>query len=230
MSEITSDDIERLAAWVRGFTTIETPRLTMRRLSAEDAEALHGAMRNERVNSWISGFAQPFDLSAMRRWLAPRLERMERGEGIYGAILHRESGVMLGFMHAVMEPELGGVELAAALQEVYWGKGFVEEGAFALINDLFDAGLSQLVATCALTNRSSIVALHALAFTQTATIDIVTPQGPRPSFLFMLTPEAWRSIRLMPFEESLCLQEIRARRKAIIAETYAVRERSLPGY
>lgn len=216
MDRVTTDDIARFAAWVDGFEGFETGRLSTRRLRVDDADALFEAMRSPRVNKWISGFAQPFDLSAARRWLVPRIERMERGEGVYGAVFYRHTNTMLGFMHAVMEPELGGVEIAGALHEIYWGKGFVEEFSSALLDNVFAAGTPVAVATCALDNWSSFRALHAMNFERQGQVEIATPQGPRPSWLYSLTPAQWEERRFAPLHDGLGTDEVRERRKALI--------------
>jgi RimJ/RimL family protein N-acetyltransferase len=211
-----NEQVDIVRRWVEQFDRLETPRVYTRRLRMEDDQALYDAMKSSRVNRWISGFAQPFDLSAMRRWLAYRLDRMERGEGSYGGVFYRGSDVLLGFTHAVLEPELGGVEIAGAVQELYWGKGFVEEMGFALIADLFDAGVNPIVATTAMENYSSFRALSAFNFERVATHDIQTPNGLRPSLVFRLTPERFRQAMITPIDAPLSHAEVRAQRLELI--------------
>jgi len=201
--------------WTRDFTRLETPRLTIRPLRMEDDAALFEAMQSPRVNRWISGFAQPFDLSALRRWLAKRLARMDNGDGVYGAVVYRDSGVMLGFMHAVLEPDLGGTEVAIAFHELYWGKGLVEEAGFAVVSDLFDAGITPIVATTALENYSSIRALTAFNFEAVDQIDIDTPQGLRPSWLYRLDAARFGQTMILPDDATLTPVEMRQRRMAL---------------
>lgn len=214
--ELNTQDIARFAAWAANFKDLSTPRLIAKPLTLEDAEPLFDALRNPRVNTWISVFEQPFDVSAMRRWLLPRLQRMDMHEGIWAGIYPAGASQPMGFIYAGIEPDLGGVELAGALGELYWGKGFVEEMTFALINELFDIGLPHLVATCAITNWSSMRVLEALNFVQERRIELVRPRGPNHSYLYALTPERWRKVRLLPLGDGLSPEEVKARRRALL--------------
>lgn len=217
MDDLRSDTIEAFTRWARATPAIDTPRLYTRPLTVEDAEPLFDALKNPRVNRWISVFPQPFDLSAMRRWLLPRLKRMDNGEGLWSGVFAQGSTVPMGFLFAGLEADLGGVEIAGALGELYWGKGFVEEATFVLINDLFRAGIPELVATCALDNWSSMRILRALNFTESGQQVVTTPQGERRSWLFRLTKENWGKVRLLPLGDGLSPEEIQTRRKALYA-------------
>ena len=215
--DLNSDDIGRFVAWAKDFTQLKTPRLVVRPLTLSDAEPLYDALKNPRVNTWISVYQQPFDLSALRRWLIPRIERMEQHEGIWAGVYPQGSTQPMGWVFAGLEADLGGVELAGALGELYWGKGFVEEASFALISDLMGAGLSRLVATCALNNYSSMRVLEALNFERRHKILLPRPQGARESWLYELTPDQWRKVRLLPLGDGLSPEEIKARRLALMA-------------
>lgn len=118
MMDLNSDDIARFVGWAKDFRELATPRLALRPLTAGDAEPLYDAVKNPRVNTWISVFQQPFDLSSTRRWLAPRIERMERHESIWAGVYHHGSTQPMGWVFAGLEPDLGGVELAGALGEL----------------------------------------------------------------------------------------------------------------
>lgn len=217
MVEMDTDQIARLAAWVKTFEPMETPRMVARPFRADDAELLYEALKNERVNRWIGGFEQPFDVSAARRWLAPRLERMERGEGVYGGVFYREPRMLMGFFYAVVNIEGGGVEIAGALNELYWGKGFVEEFSFALVNEVLRAGAPSVLATCARDNFSSMRVLQTLNFEQEAFKTIPTPQGPRESWVYRLTPERWSSAMVMPLNDGVPQEEVTKRRRELLA-------------
>lgn len=209
-------DIESSREWVRSFTGFDTPRLHVRPLAATDDIHLFEAMQDPRVNQWIGGFEQPFSLVSARRWLAPRLERMERGDGVYVGVFYKNTDVLMGFAYAVLDGDSSGVEIAGALNELYWGKGFVEEFSFALISDLFAAGVSAVLATSAMENWSSVRVLRALNFTEVATKPIITPNGPRESRVFRLTAEAWRRAVIVPLADDADPREIKRRRVALV--------------
>jgi len=215
--DLSSDDIERFSAWSRAFTTLETPRLVARRLTADDADAIYEALKNPRVNRWLAPLEQPFDRTAARRWLVSRLKRMEDGEGVQCGIEYRGSPVLLGFVGLALSEEAGGIAIGGAVSELYWGKGFVEEMCFVLVNEMFRIGVSSLVGTCAVDNWSSMRVLHTLNFEQVDRKQIATPQGDRDSFVYRLTPERWRSARVMPLSDGLSPEELVERRKALYA-------------
>lgn len=203
--------------WVSAFKTLETPRILARRLRIDDDQILFDTLSDPRVNAWIGGFEQPFTLSSARRWLTPRLDRMDNGDGVYGAVFHRVSRVLLGFMYAVRDPAHDGIEIAGALNELYWGKGLVEELSFALINDLFAAGVPRVIATCATDNFSSMRVLRTLNFERMGAKDIVTPNGPRPSWVYALTPERWQAAIIVTALETPSGDDVKRRRAALQA-------------
>jgi RimJ/RimL family protein N-acetyltransferase len=223
MDELDSDQIAQLGAWVRDFTGFETPRVTTRPVTMSDDAALFDALENPRIHTSIAGFDLPFTISSVRRWLVERLARRERCEGMYAAIVHRDSGVVMGHFGAKIDVEAGGMEVGIAMNELFWGKGFVEEVCFALANDLFRAGAPALVATCAMENWPSMRILMACSFEPQGFKTIATPQGPRPSRFFRLTPEAWNRTILTPIGDGLSHDDIRARRKALIDRLNAIR-------
>lgn len=217
MDGFNSNDITAVANWTRSHTGLTTPRLWTRPLRIEDADALFDSIKNPRVHKWVSVFEQPCTLSTLRRWIGVRAARMEAGEGIWSAVFVHDSNVPMGWISIDLEPELGGVELGGMLGELYWGKGFVEEASFALLNDVFDAGVSRVIATCAVDNYSSMRVILALNFEKTGQMDRSTPQGPRPSFVFELTPARWRNVRLLPLYDGLPPEEIAQRRSELRA-------------
>jgi RimJ/RimL family protein N-acetyltransferase len=217
MDGLNSHDIAALTAWARGHTGLTTPRTWTRPLRVEDAEALYDTIKNPRVHRWVSVFEQPCTLSTLRRWIAVRVARMEAGEGVWSGVFVHGSDVPMGWVSIDLEPELGGVELGGMLGELYWGKGFVEEVSFALMNEVMAAGVSRVIATCAIDNYSSMRVILALNFEKTGQMDRSTPQGPRPSLVFELTPERWRKVRLLPLYDGLPPEEIAQRRRELHA-------------
>lgn len=217
MDGFNTHDIAALMAWARGHTGLKTPRLWTRPLRVEDADTLFDSIKSPRVNKWVSVFEQPCTVSTLRRWIGVRVARMEAGEGVWSAVFVHGSDVPMGWVSIDLEPELGGVELGGMLGELYWGKGFVEEISFALLSDVFEAGVSRVVATCAVDNYSSMRVILALNFEQTGKMDRSTPQGLRPSLVFELTPERWRKVRLLPVYDGLPPEEIAQRRRELHA-------------
>lgn len=217
MDGLSSDDITSFTTWAQLNRRFETERMVLRPLDVSDAESLFDAMKNPRVNEWIPVFEQPFDRVALRRWLLPRLARMERQEGLWYGVYHRGATVLMGWAYVGLEEELGGVELAGALSELYWGKGFIEEVGFALINDLFRAGVSHLVADCFPDNWSSMRALRALNFEEIEQRPMDTTRGRQQLRIFKLTPERWRKAKVLPLGDGLSPEDIKERRRELLA-------------
>ena len=203
--------------WVRGFGGLETPRLYARRFVATDDQLLFEALRNPRVHSWVSTFEKPFTFSSARRWLAERLDRMDKEEGVSCGVFHRDSGALLGFVGAAFKPEQGGMTLGGAVSELYWGKGFAEEITFALILDLFGAGVAPLFATTALDNYASERLLLAFNFENIGQIDVETPGGERGSRLYRLTEQRFRQAVITP-DSGVSPEEQRQRRRALLRQ------------
>lgn len=201
--------------WVQGFTTLETPRLVARPVRADDDRLLYAALDNPRVHRLIAGFPQPFDLSSVRRWLAERLARMERGDGMYGLVFYKDSETLVGYF-GMMVADDGAAEIAGAIDELYWGKGFAEEFGFGLVSDLFAAGAPSIIATTALDNVASMRVLQVMNFQQEGQKDITTASGTRSSWLFRLTPEAWKSAKVVPLNDGASREDVQARRHALI--------------
>ncbi|MGE3769896.1 MAG: GNAT family N-acetyltransferase [Bdellovibrionales bacterium] len=218
---------EEIRAWVKNFPDIKTDRVLARPLQASDDQILYQAMQNPRVNKWVGGFQQPFDLAAARRWLSKRLDVMDSGEGLYLAAFYNGVQELMGFMY-IRFWEHDDVEVAGALNELYWGKGFAEEVAIPLIDKMFNKfGFNRVWASTALENRSSIRLLTALGFTYEGQKMIPTPDGSgRVSNIFGVTREGWANRPLQRFEDDPDPAEIAARRRALIKACQEARSRA----
>lgn len=203
--------------WARRFDGLETPRLYARRLTAADDQLLFEALQNPRVHSWVGTLEQPFTLSSARRWLAARLERMERDEGVYCGVFYQGTNALLGFVGAAIKAEHGGMTLGGAVSELYWGKGFAEEIMFALIADLLGAGVNPIYATTALENYASERLLLAFNFEEVGQTDIATPDGGRASRLFQLAEQDFRKAVITP-DTGATPEEIREKRRALLRQ------------
>lgn len=222
---VTQEQTDACRRWIGSFTQLETPRLVARPLVMADDTALFEALQNPRVHNWVGPLEKPFTLSSARRWLTSRIERMEREEGINCGVFYRESGTLMGFVGAALKPELGGMTIGGAGSEVYWGKGFAEEIGFALVIDLFSAGVAPLMATTALDNYASERLLRAFNFEEVGEIVSETPGGARASRLFMLTEPAFRKAIITPDKNATSPDDVRARRKALLRQCQEIKAR-----
>ncbi len=139
---------------------IETARLLLRPMRAEDTEALLRIFTDPRV---MAAFAVgPFDRAQMERWVRRNLGHQERyGYGLF-SVIHKADGQLIGdcgLEHRV----IAGVtvaELGYDLRSEYWHRGLATEAAAAVRDYAFRVlALPQLVSLIRCDNeRSSRVA------------------------------------------------------------------------
>jgi RimJ/RimL family protein N-acetyltransferase len=213
MATNENEQAENFRQWAKQFCGLETPRLVGRILRHDDDQALFEILQNPCVHRIVAGFRFPFDLSSVRLWLGERMERMASGKGMYVGARYRGTDCLLGYFG--VKWDLGAANIGGAVDPLYWGKGLTEEMMFAMINELFGAGIGRIIATCALDNYSTMRVMRACNFDELERTEIDTPQGRRASRHFELTPERWRSARVMPAEIPLSPEDIQERRQAL---------------
>lgn len=138
---------------------LETERLTLRRFTAADVDALVELNSDPEVMRFING-GTPTPRDAVQSEILPRfLGYYERFAGYgYWAVMERGSGGFAGWFHlrpgdgdSVHEPELG-----YRLRRSAWGKGYATEGARALIRRAFtDLGARRIYAQTMAVNAAS---------------------------------------------------------------------------
>ena len=136
---------------------IETPRLLLRPMRAEDAEPLLGVFSNPVVMAAFG--VPPFGQPEMERWVRRNLEHQERyGYGLFTVIL-RETGQVIGDCGLEVmddegdEPE---VELGYDLCSDHWGRGLATEAATGVRDYAFDTlGLRGLISLIRAGNEAS---------------------------------------------------------------------------
>lgn len=135
---------------------IETARLFLRRMTAEDTDELLLIFSDPRVMASFDG--QLFDRAQMELWVQRNLEHQERhGYGLFSVVL-KESGALIGdcgleHMDVRGEPE---VELGYDLRSEYWGRGLATEAAAAVRTFAFDElDLPRLVSLIRPSNAAS---------------------------------------------------------------------------
>lgn len=137
---------------------LETERLILRQLTADDLEALVALDGDPAVMRYLGGEPTPRDEIAgviLPHWLG----YYRRGEryGFWAAI-ERESGAFLGWFH--FRPSRGAgddePELGYRLRRSAWGQGYGTEGSRALIEKGFrEFGVRRVVASTDIENRAS---------------------------------------------------------------------------
>ena len=118
--------------------TIQTPRLLLRAMRADDVAALLGVFADPAVMAAFG--SDPFDRPQMERWVHRNLDHQKRhGYGLFTVIL-RENGLLIGDC-GLERMEVNGetqVELGYDLRSDCWGHGLATEAATAVRDHAFE--------------------------------------------------------------------------------------------
>ncbi len=129
---------------------LETDRLTLRRFTEADGEALFYLDSDPEVMRFLSGgTSTPRDV--VQTAIVPRFVRYDERFPSHGfwAAIERASGDFLGWFSFVpSEATPVEIRLGFRLRRVAWGKGYATEGARALVRKAFtELGAQRVVAT-----------------------------------------------------------------------------------
>ena len=146
---------------------LQTPRLTLRQMTEQDAPALLHFMGNLRVMyAWEYAFTEEEVLA----WITRNQERYARDGAGYFLALRREDGVCVG-QAGLMRGEMAGRsvwELGWIFDEAFWGNGYATEAAAGLARYAFAKyGISDLWADIRPENTSSIAVARRLGMRPT---------------------------------------------------------------
>jgi [ribosomal protein S5]-alanine N-acetyltransferase len=135
---------------------IETARLLLRPMVAEDVEPLLGVFADPRVMAAFE--SEPFDRAAMERWVRRNLEHQARhGYGLFTVVL-RESGLVVGDC-GLEQMDVDGraeAELGYDVRSDHWGRGLATEAARAVRDHAFGTlGMARLVSLVRTGNEAS---------------------------------------------------------------------------
>ena len=148
---------------MRIMKVLETDRLVLRRMSAEDAEFMLGLLNEP---SWLRyiGDRGVRTLEDARAYILKGPVDMygRLGFGLYVAEL-KEGGVPIGICGLVKRDFLADVDIGFALLPGFWGQGYAHEAASAVMeHGKGPLGLKRIVAITAPDNHSSIRLLEKL--------------------------------------------------------------------
>lgn len=140
---------------------IETERLILRFFNHDDADRLFDMFRRPEVARW-SGSGKPMtsiDEAHERIDRYPTRRGTHPAAGVFAAEL-KEAGVMAGMVMLVPIPPSKGVdrndmEIGWHFHPDAWGNGYATEGATAMVERGFAAGMAELYAVTDLENATS---------------------------------------------------------------------------
>jgi len=147
-------------------TLFETRRLTVRRLTIDDVDALLSVYGDVEGMRFV-GDGLPLQRDDCARWVVVTERNIaERGYGM-SVIVDREDGGLVGFCGLVHPGGQEEAELKYALHRSRWGDGLASEAARGTVawgRRVF--GMSRVIATVAAGHDASIRVLQKCGFTQ----------------------------------------------------------------
>lgn len=135
---------------------LDTDRLTLRPMTADDATPLLGVFGDPLVMASFG--VAPFDREQMRRWVERNLaHQREHGYGLWVVVL-RETGQVIGDCGLEWQSIDGEpvAELGYDLRSDHWDQGYATEAARAVRDHAFDhLGIDRLVSMIRVGNMAS---------------------------------------------------------------------------
>lgn len=146
---------------------IETPRLLLRRVEAEDLPALMQVSGDEAVTQYLP-YATWRGLDDAQAWFERMQALQASGDTLQLVVVDKALGQAIGtclvFRHDAMSAR---AELGYVLGRAHWGRGVMHEALQALLAWALDAGgLRRLEAEVNPANTASVAVLQRLGFTQ----------------------------------------------------------------
>jgi RimJ/RimL family protein N-acetyltransferase len=137
------------------MNVLETERLIIRRLGADDLDSFYEVCRDPEVMKYV-GDGEPLSREQVRRWIEKSQENYAaHGFGCF-ALVGKEDGRLIGYC-GLVNPDGAEAEIVYALERGRWGRGLAGEAAKALLDFGFArCGLRRVVATIDPDNRASI--------------------------------------------------------------------------
>lgn len=141
------------------MTTLQTPRLVLRRARSSDLEALHVVLSDEEATRfWSTGPHRSLEVT--REWLAAMMASPPEASEDF-VIEH--DGTVIGKVGFYRLPEIGFI-----LRRDLWGRGLVTEAASAVVEHVFRTRpIDELRADADPRNLASIRVLEKLGFVET---------------------------------------------------------------
>lgn len=177
---------------------LETERLILRPLHADDAEALHAMYSDVEANTYGSRPATT-TIEESRERVANALAdptwrtwaiTLKGDETVLGT-------AVIGTVASYEKRQGRVTEIGYILSRQYWGQGYVTEAVSALIDQLFAEGQRRVFADTDPDNLASIAVLKRLGFTLEATLraEWETHIGVRDSLIFGMLRDEWAARR-----------------------------------
>ncbi len=145
------------------FPRLETPRLLLRQMTSQDAEAVFGIFSDERVVEYYD--LDPFtSLDQAIQLIQRQHDRFRRGQGIRWGLAQKTADTIIGTCGLSLKSEYRG-EVGYDLARAYWRQGFMTEALREVVRFGFETlGLNRIQAHVMLGNTASDRLLDELGF------------------------------------------------------------------
>jgi RimJ/RimL family protein N-acetyltransferase len=164
--------------FAKAYPELETERLVLRPLSANDAGALHRISNDPPVRRYLWD-DEPVSRATIEEIIAQSLRMFsEEGLGLFGVRL-RGGEDLAGFCGFARLEGMDEIELAYELAPRLWGKGLATEAARACLRHAFEeAGFERVIAGADAPNGASLRVMEKLGMKPEGNINPNAPDEP----------------------------------------------------
>jgi len=137
------------------FSTLFTPRLTLRPFTLADVTRLHSIMNEPDIMQYFPNTAQP-EMERVQALIDRQLMQYEKYNLGWWAVVSQEGADLIGWNGLQYLPETDEVEVGYLLSRQFWGRGYATEGARATLQFGFETlGLGQIIGLTHPDNKAS---------------------------------------------------------------------------
>lgn len=180
-----------------GETVIETPRLTLRNWTMEDAEPFIRHLNTPAVMRWLGGVRTP---EQQREVVSGRFMRWQEELGFtFWVVERKEDGALLGLCGLKIADDAGSPvegchEIGWRLREDAWGRGYARDAAAASLGFAFKRlEVERVVALTVTGNEASWGLMLRLGMTRRPDLDYVGANWAEGSVIvYEIRREQWR--------------------------------------
>ena len=119
---------------MRNSITLETERLLLRPLLAQDAGVIDQLLNDRVLASNTESIDFPYPTGDASRWIDRNQDRWKVGEAYVLAICQKEDEQLLGTVELIANKEHHRSELSYWIGRKFWNQGFATEAASCLVN------------------------------------------------------------------------------------------------
>ena len=141
---------------------IETPRLVLRPLRLDDADAMVTLLQDERVYPWVREDGRPTE-GQVKRWIARKMLAWATGAESAFAVVLNEAPIGYVTVHAMDRPVQA---LSYAILPTHWRQGYATEAIQRILAQAHEMGVAELWARTHFENPPSAALLEALGFAE----------------------------------------------------------------